>query len=119
MPKAPRRKTFAMYAMHMAFPVTGWQAVFWDEETREHRQEPIYALALVNERRYEVGTKKAYPMFPDIPEDECRNLVGMMYCMEEGFVIAEEFTNCCGLLPPDWTLEMYTTECLHPLRRQA
>jgi hypothetical protein len=103
------RETFANYAVKSIAPVTGWQAVYHEGDT--HFLGRVYALALAYRHTRDAHTRALVPAPIGMSEDELWEIVGLDYHQDEGWVICEASSNCCGLLPPDMTLAEFEAQC--------
>lgn len=104
---AEREPTYDCFALHSLISAPGWHAVLVDQEGR-HFLIPVHVLALANRRTYSCKDRRLLPSYRCIPEDECREVVGLDYTPDCGFNVCDDAGNYCGLLPPDWTLEDFT-----------
>lgn len=109
-----RRQTFDAFIIHTIMPAPGWQAVY-HTDAGEHWLAPLHALALVTRYTRERGTQRIIQDVAEERREEFREVVGMEYSPGDGWNICEDASNCCAMLPPDWTLAQYedTRNCRH------
>ena len=80
-------------------PAVGWQAVYHND-AGQHFVIPIHALVLVEAEQRSIQTGEAV----EAPDTEYRDIMAYEYTPCDGWTNVQDDTNCCGLLPPDWTL---------------
>jgi len=111
---ADREPTYDCFALHSLVYAPGWHAVHWDVHGH-HFLTPVHLLALATRRTYTCQARRLVDTFGAMPEDECREVVGIDYAADEGFLVCNEAANFCGLLPPTWTLDEFARDrgCQH------
>ena len=113
-------RAYNRVVLRSLLPAVGWQAVYV-AETGEHFLMPVYALGLIARRWYDVETQLLLPSGRwDGQEDEDWEIVGLDYSPVDDWGIVNEDGNCCGLLPPGWTIADFeaSKRCAHLTKKQ-
>ena len=110
-----QRRFYDRIVLLSLLPATGWQAVYHGKDGT-HYVTQIYALALIARRWYDAETQEVAPLGRwDGQEDEEWEIVGLDYSPTDDWNVANEDSNYCGLLPPEWTLAEFEARkrCQH------
>jgi hypothetical protein len=103
------RETVDHFILKDIRPIENWQAVYYGEGT--HQLGPVYALALAYRRTRDTHTGAIVPPRVAASEDELWEIVGLYYDPGEGWIVWDERSSCCGLLPPDMSLAEFEARC--------
>lgn len=96
--KAPQSYT-RFIPQAIIVPPGTWHTVYYDEEKKEHFVSRVDLLALVQEKTYHIHTTT-----PIKDSEDDWDIAGLEYTLGDGWVVANESHNYCGLLPPEMTL---------------
>ena len=110
-------ETYEVRAVRQVVMAEGWQAVYWNDKEHCHWAAPLYALGLGTTNIHVCRSNAIVPGDGYTPEEKWE-MFGLEYTLGDGWNIAQEANNFCGLLPPDRTLEDWNEHgvcaCRHP-----
>ena len=107
------QRTYDRFFPHALMPAVGWRAVYF-VDTGAHVAVTVHALALAVRVTYACHTRRVVP-----PEGDPWEIVGLGYSPGDGWVVADEVDNFCGLLPPGMTLAAFEQDSLCRYRHEA